>query len=46
MKVLQQAEQMCGALLAAIITHSACTTSVAWKRSCSKNSQHAQNLPP
>ena len=46
MKALQQAEQTRGALLAAITTHSACTTNVAWKRSCSRCNQHAQKLPP
>ena len=36
MKALQQTAQMRGALLAAIITHSDCTTTAARKRSCSR----------
>ena len=45
MKALQQTEQMHDALLAAIITHSTCTTSVTRNRSCSRYNQHAQKLP-
>ena len=46
MKALQQVEQMRAAMLAAITTHSACTTNVARKRSCSRCNQHAQKPPP